>query len=290
MCSYLYRIPQGDISLDELRVAMLSDLSEKELSSAVKVYRHAYGDTISEAEAFEEMCCDALGRMNIFEGTDLNSESYGKAQDTVRKYAAERTGSKGRAPPKKGGVKFSRAQRGRSVEIETMENNRFERLRAMRGHLPKEWFAFTSGKFYIYSNQSFTDYTILATANITKQNKAYIEDFIEEVSNGTFPSSETFNQWTSSFWRGKGRNSWYSNDAEYSRNARRNDGVDGGAHRGRNASEAENGRFFQKDSRDDKTAVKKKFSMEVPVEEKKNLIALHNLDETKLHLAALSNI
>lgn len=53
MCSYLYRIPQGDISLDELRSAMLSDLSEKELNSAVEVYRHAYGDTISEAEAFE---------------------------------------------------------------------------------------------------------------------------------------------------------------------------------------------------------------------------------------------
>ena len=45
--------------------------------------------------------------MNIFEGTDLNSESYGKAQDTVRKYAAERTGSKGRAPPK-GREKYSR--------------------------------------------------------------------------------------------------------------------------------------------------------------------------------------
>lgn len=95
-------IAQGDISLDELRSAMLSDLSKKELNSAVEVYRHAYGDTISEAEAFEEMCCDALGRMNIFEGTDLNSESYGKAQDTVRKYAAERTGSKGRAPPQNG--------------------------------------------------------------------------------------------------------------------------------------------------------------------------------------------
>ena len=64
MCSYLYRIPQGDISLDELRTAMLSDLSEKELSSAVKVYRHAYGDTISEPEAFEEMCCDALGKIS----------------------------------------------------------------------------------------------------------------------------------------------------------------------------------------------------------------------------------
>lgn len=49
--------------------------------------------------------------MNIFEGTDLNSESYGKAQDTVRKYAAERTGSKGRAPPK-GGVKYSKEASG----------------------------------------------------------------------------------------------------------------------------------------------------------------------------------
>lgn len=64
MCSYLYRIPQGDISLDELRSAMLSDLSEKELNSAVEVYMHAYGDTISEAEAFEEMCCDALGKIS----------------------------------------------------------------------------------------------------------------------------------------------------------------------------------------------------------------------------------
>ena len=43
---------------------MLSDLSEKEFNSAVEVYRHAYGDTISEAEAFEEMCCDALGKIS----------------------------------------------------------------------------------------------------------------------------------------------------------------------------------------------------------------------------------
>ena len=263
-------IAQGDISLDELRGKMLSDLTEKELDSAVEVYRHAYGGTISEAETFEEMCCDALGKINIFAGTEHDSANYAKVQESFRKHTAE-TANKGRAPPK-GGTKFSRAQRGRSVEIETMENNRFERLRAMHGHLPKEWFAFTSDKFYIYSNQSFSDYTILATANITKQNKAYIENFIEEVSNGTFPSSETFNQWTSTFRRGKGRNSWYSNDAEYSRNARRNDGVDGAAHRGRNASKVENGRFSQKDSRDNKTAVKKKFSMEAPVEEKQTLI------------------
>lgn len=94
-------IAQGDISLDELRSAMLSDLSEKELSSAVEVYRHAYGDTISEAEAFEEMCCDALGKINIFAGTEHDSANYGKVQESFRKHTAE-TANKGRAPPKSG--------------------------------------------------------------------------------------------------------------------------------------------------------------------------------------------
>lgn len=64
ICWLSYRGPQGDISLDELHSAMLSDLSEKELNSAVEVYMHAYGDTISKAEAFEEMCCDALGKIS----------------------------------------------------------------------------------------------------------------------------------------------------------------------------------------------------------------------------------
>lgn len=81
---------------------MLSDLSEKELSNAVEVYRHAYGDTISEAEAFEEMCCDALGKINIFAGTEHDSANYGKVQESFRKHTAE-TANKGRAPPK-GGV------------------------------------------------------------------------------------------------------------------------------------------------------------------------------------------
>ena len=94
-------IAQGDISLDELRRAMLSDLSEKELNSAVEVYRHAYGDTISETEAFEEMCCDALGKINIFAGTEHDSANYGKVQESFRKHTAE-TASKGRAPPKSG--------------------------------------------------------------------------------------------------------------------------------------------------------------------------------------------
>ncbi len=106
-------IAQGDISLDELRSAMLSDLSEKELSSAVEVYRHAYGDTISETEAFEEMCCDALGKINIFAGTEHDSANYGKVQESFRKHTAE-TANKGRAPPKNSTM-YSREVNGKKI-------------------------------------------------------------------------------------------------------------------------------------------------------------------------------
>lgn len=97
----------GDLSIDEAKEMLLDDFTAGELNELIEIYSSEYGGILSPDEAFEEICCDALGRMNIFEGTDLNSESYGKAQDTVRKYAADKAGSKGRAPPK-GGEKYSR--------------------------------------------------------------------------------------------------------------------------------------------------------------------------------------
>lgn len=92
----------GDLSIDEAREMLLDEFTADEINELIEIYNSEYGGILSPDEAFEEICCDALGRMNIFEGTDLNSERYGKAQDTVRKYAAERTGNKGRAPPQNG--------------------------------------------------------------------------------------------------------------------------------------------------------------------------------------------
>lgn len=111
----------GDLSIDEAKEMLLDDFTADELNELIKIYSSEYGGILSPDEAFEEICCDALGRMNIFEGTDLNSESYGKAQDTVRKYAADKTGSKGRAPPKKGGEMYSREVNGK--KIAWIENN-----------------------------------------------------------------------------------------------------------------------------------------------------------------------
>lgn len=105
----------GDLSLNEAKEMLLGNFTEDELNELIEIYSSEYGGILSPDEAFEEICCDALGRMNIFEGTDLNSESYGKAQDTVRKYAADKAGSKGRAPPK-GGEKYSKEYSGKNVE------------------------------------------------------------------------------------------------------------------------------------------------------------------------------
>ena len=110
----------GDLSIDEAREMLLDEFTADEINELIEIYNSEYGGILSPDEAFEEICCDALGRMNIFEGTDLNSERYRKAQDTVRKYAAERTGSKGRAPPK-GGEMYSREVNGK--KIAWIENN-----------------------------------------------------------------------------------------------------------------------------------------------------------------------
>lgn len=110
----------GDLSIDEAKEMLLDDFTADEINELIEIYSSEYGGILSAEEAFEEICCDALGRMNIFEGTDLNSKSYGKAQDTVRKYAADKAGSKGRAPPK-GGEMYSREVNGK--KIAWIENN-----------------------------------------------------------------------------------------------------------------------------------------------------------------------
>lgn len=65
------------------------------------------------------MCCDALGKINIFAGTEHGSANYGKVQESFRKHAAE-TVNKGRAPPKNSTM-FSREVNGK--KIAWIENN-----------------------------------------------------------------------------------------------------------------------------------------------------------------------
>ena len=114
-------INSGDADLSEIRSKLLESLSEPELDELIDAYASAYGGILSSEEAFEEICCDAMGEMNIFEGTQLNSESYEKALSLVRDYAADKGSNKSRAPPEGGSVMYSREVNGK--QIAWIENN-----------------------------------------------------------------------------------------------------------------------------------------------------------------------
>ena len=61
--------------------------------------------------------CSTLVSLNIFAGTEHDSANYGKVQESFRKHTAE-TANKGRAPPKKGGEKYSREYENANVNLD----------------------------------------------------------------------------------------------------------------------------------------------------------------------------
>ena len=171
----------------------------------------------------------------------------------------------------------AKASRGRTIELETMENNRFQRLRQFGENLPAEWYAYTNEYFYVYSNQSYTDYSVLAKAKINEKNRADIREFMEALEDGTVDGAEAFNNWASDFRRGKGRYSWHRVNASESGTVRRYDGMDVPERGGENNRSSEKG---------NRVGENVKFSLKTPVEETDKLIAVHNKDEDSI-LSAL---
>lgn len=306
-------IAQGDISLDELRSAMLSDLSKKELNSAVEVYRHAYGDTISEAEAFEEMCCDALGKINIFAGTEHDSASYGKVQESFRKHTAE-AANKGRAPPKKGGVMFSRQAEDKYFVRQIDQWDGKDHGGAFRvGGVSEPLLKVGIPNTDIWFDQSKAAKQLLEKGEITKS----VIKQIPEILQHPIAISESYDNTVMVFGQVFDANGNPIVVAlRVNSTKRRNSitlvnkirSVGSRSHNLDKLLNDSNILYLGENKKETKawfnalgrstpfggtkfglirsvsfadTAVKK-FSMEAPIEQKKNLIALHNLDETKL--------
>ena len=305
-------IAQGDISLDELRSAMLSDLSEKELNSAVEVYRHAYGDTISEAEAFEEMCCDALGKINIFAGTEHDSANYGKVQESFRKHTAE-TANKGRAPPKSG-VMFSRQAEDKYFARQIDQWDGKDHGGAFRvGGVSEPLLKVGIPNTDIWFDQSKAAKQLLEKGEITKS----VIKQIPEILQHPIAISESYDNTVMVFGQVFDANGNPIVVAlRVNSTKRRNSitlvnkirSVGSRSHNLDKLLNDSNILYLGENKKETKawfnalgrstpfggtkfglirsvsfadTAVKK-FSMEAPIEQKKNLIALHNLDETKL--------
>jgi hypothetical protein len=305
-------IAQGDISLDELRSAMLSDLSEKELNSAVEVYRHAYGDTISKAEAFEEMCCDALGKINIFAGTEHDSANYGKVQESFRKHTAE-TANKGRAPPKSG-VMFSRQAEDKYFARQIDQWDGKDHGGAFRvGGVSEPLLKVGIPNTDIWFDQSKAAKQLLEKGEITKS----VIKQIPEILQHPIAISESYDNTVMVFGQVFDANGNPIVVAlRVNSTKRRNSitlvnkirSVGSRSHNLDKLLNDSNILYLGENKKETKAwfnalgrstpfggtkfglirsvsfadAAVKKFSMEAPIEQKKNLIALHNLDETKL--------
>ena len=92
----------------------------------IREYREAYKTDddeyiYDEDEAFEEIVCDALGGINIFENTTHDTETYHELFDEIRAYNTENKSNSTRGPPRESGVMHSREVNGK--QIVWIENN-----------------------------------------------------------------------------------------------------------------------------------------------------------------------
>ena len=303
----------GDLSIDEAKEMLLDDFTAGELNELIEIYNSEYGGILSPDEAFEEICCDALGRMNIFEGTDLNSESYGKAQDTVRKYAADKAGSKGRAPPK-GGVMFSRQAEDKYFARQIDQWDGKDHGGAFRvGGVSEPLLKVGIPNTDIWFDQSKAAKQLLEKGEITKAVIKQIPVILqhpiaisESYDNTVMVFGQVFDATGNPIVVALRVNSTKRRNSITLVNKIRS--VGSRSHNLDKLLNDSNILYLGENKKETKawfnalgrstpfggtkfglirsvsfadTAVKK-FSMEAPIEQKKNLIALHNLDETKL--------
>lgn len=107
-------IDKGEISLDDARAWLKEKFTDAEIDTMIREYQEAYKTDedeyiYDEDEAFEEIICDALGGINIFENTTHDTESYHELFDEIRAYSAESESDSTRGPPRESGVKNKHA-------------------------------------------------------------------------------------------------------------------------------------------------------------------------------------
>ncbi len=314
-------IARGDFTLAGLRERLLKDFTDAEIDEMMAVYSNAYGGILSPDEAFEEICCDALGKINIFAGTKQNSASYVKAQRDIRKYAADRSSTQGRAPPE-GGVKYSLEGKNKDgIEVYTTSEEvrsltRKERQKKFLEIMQNEYRGRTakfirnghayyatfdendirkniygdkrsSGKGYNAKLKVGADGNIFELVENSKYNGSkaeqgkniqahkqvrYWDYFIKTVQ----IDNEVFDLLANVRRKSDG-------DYVYSIQLRANKSIEASA-----AQQPDQTVGINKAANASVDSIRsseenvKRFSMEAPVEQKENLIALHNLDETKL--------
>ena len=175
-------------------------------------------DTKLDAQAIWEECiCDSLGDMNIFASDAAQGELMNLISPEIKKTATET-----KAENQTRGSPDGKASR----EIETMENNRYSRLRKFRDNLPNVWFAYSYDYFYVYTNYSFSDYKVIKKIKIDDTNSQLIDAIERRLRDDINGDTRTFDGWVKSFQGRKRLNNGNNVNAPGGRKTSTVDGLD----------------------------------------------------------------
>lgn len=221
------KIAKGEVDIKSVRDKLSKKVGTNNVTLVADLYNEAYaGTNMTAEEIWEECICDSLGEMNIFASDEMAGELFDKILPEIRKAAkSTKTPTQTRGSPD--GKASRTPNRGRSEEIETMENNRFSRLRKFRDEIPNVWYAYSYDNFYIYSNYSFTDYKILKKVAITDANSQLITKIERRLNEDVNTDSRTIAGWIKSFWSRERLNNRNNGNADRGKSAETVDGVDG---------------------------------------------------------------
>jgi hypothetical protein len=121
-------IDKGEIDIKDVRKRLKEKFTPEEINAVARAYLEAYKDTgLNADEVWEEIICDSLGDMNIFEGTD-KKEAAEMAADFLPdlKEAALESKKEARGPPKEAQVSGEISDANFSIEFaeDIAENQR----------------------------------------------------------------------------------------------------------------------------------------------------------------------
>ena len=276
-------LEKGEIDRDKTMARARQLLGDRRFQESIDQYEAAYRESgLTPEEVRDEVICDSLGRMNIFHGISGMEETAQNILDASFVATEEQKQANGTRGPPDGNVKLSRDmnERNRALRKGEMVNEFRDKI-----NWPNYYRKILSEEYNPdYYEDGETAYMKLDNSLLTLQmqrNGEWSVIDMKEVKTLGHTSTE----------QGRGEGTPENGGAQISRkreddshrNAVGRAGTSDpiGKSSGQRSNSAGNGKSGAADHA--KThSVKTKFSMETPVEETKDLMALHNVSEQGL--------
>ena len=274
-------LEKGEIDRGKTMARARQLLGDRRFQESIDQYEAAYRESgLTPEDVRDEVICDSLGGMNIFHGISGMEETAQNILDTSFVATEEQKRANGTRGPPEGNVKLSRDmnERNRALRKGEMVNEFRDKI-----NWPRYYQEILKDE---YNPDHYEDGEI-ATMDLDGSVL-----MLQMQRNGEWSVIKM----EDSYGNSQGRNGAKAPEKDgqhgISRERKNNSGVGAsvraGTHRahgepaGQGGNDQGNGQGSAADSPKAGGKVKTKFSMETPVEETKDLVALHNLTEDKL--------